>query len=74
MKQDSGTFGENYLQESLEKIEQLQDLDICWHFIGPIQSNKTRPVSESFSLGTQRRPPENRPAAQQSAAGESCHP
>ncbi|WP_271272705.1 YggS family pyridoxal phosphate-dependent enzyme [Aliamphritea hakodatensis] len=42
-------FGENYLQESLEKIEQLQDLDICWHFIGPIQSNKTRPVSESFS-------------------------
>jgi len=42
-------FGENYLQESLEKIEQLQDLDICWHFIGPIQSNKTRSVSESFS-------------------------
>ena len=41
-------FGENYLQESLEKIEQLQDLNICWHFIGPIQSNKTRPVSESF--------------------------
>ncbi len=42
-------FGENYLQESLDKIEQLQDLDICWHFIGPIQSNKTRPVSESFA-------------------------
>ncbi|WP_027858087.1 YggS family pyridoxal phosphate-dependent enzyme [Marinobacterium jannaschii] len=42
-------FGENYLQESLEKIEQLSDLAICWHFIGPIQSNKTRSVAESFS-------------------------
>lgn len=42
-------FGENYLQESLEKIEQLQDLAICWHFIGPIQSNKTRPMAESFN-------------------------
>lgn len=41
-------FGENYLQEALEKIEALQVLDICWHFIGPIQSNKTRPVSENF--------------------------
>jgi pyridoxal phosphate enzyme (YggS family) len=41
-------FGENYLQEALEKIEQLQDLAIEWHFIGPIQSNKTRSISESF--------------------------
>lgn len=41
-------FGENYLQEALDKIEQLQDQGICWHFIGPIQSNKTRPVSEHF--------------------------
>jgi len=41
-------FGENYLQEALDKIEALQDLDICWHFIGPIQSNKTRPIAESF--------------------------
>lgn len=41
-------FGENYLQEALEKIEALQDLDICWHFIGPLQSNKTRAVAESF--------------------------
>jgi pyridoxal phosphate enzyme (YggS family) len=41
-------FGENYLQEALEKIEQLQDLAIEWHFIGPIQSNKTRAISESF--------------------------
>jgi len=41
-------FGENYLQESLEKIEQLSDLAICWHFIGPIQSNKSRPIAENF--------------------------
>lgn len=41
-------FGENYLQESLEKIAALQELDICWHFIGPLQSNKTRAVAEHF--------------------------
>ena len=41
-------FGENYLQEGLDKIEQLQDLDLCWHFIGPIQSNKTRGIAEHF--------------------------
>ncbi len=41
-------FGENYLQESLEKIDALADLPLCWHFIGPIQSNKTRPVAEHF--------------------------
>lgn len=41
-------FGENYLQEGLDKIEQLKDLAICWHFIGPIQSNKTRPIAEHF--------------------------
>ncbi|EAR62878.1 YggS family pyridoxal phosphate-dependent enzyme [Neptuniibacter caesariensis] len=41
-------FGENYLQESLEKIQSLSDLDICWHFIGPLQSNKTRTVAENF--------------------------
>lgn len=41
-------FGENYLQEALDKIEQLQDLDIEWHFIGPIQSNKTRKIAEHF--------------------------
>lgn len=41
-------FGENYLQEGLEKIEALQDLPIEWHFIGPIQSNKTRPIAEHF--------------------------
>ncbi len=42
-------FGENYLQEALDKIESLSDLtDIEWHFIGPIQSNKTRQIAESF--------------------------
>jgi pyridoxal phosphate enzyme (YggS family) len=45
---DQYCFGENYLQEALEKIEQLQDLAIEWHFIGPIQSNKTRAISENF--------------------------
>ncbi len=42
-------FGENYLQEALDKISALKLNDICWHFIGPIQSNKTRAISENFS-------------------------
>jgi pyridoxal phosphate enzyme (YggS family) len=43
-------FGENYVQEGLAKIEMLADLrgDIEWHCIGPLQSNKTRPVAEQF--------------------------
>ncbi len=41
-------FGENYLQEALEKIAALQDLKVEWHFIGPLQSNKTRAVAENF--------------------------
>jgi pyridoxal phosphate enzyme (YggS family) len=41
-------FGENYLQEALEKISQLTDFDIEWHFIGPIQSNKTRDIAAYF--------------------------
>ena len=41
-------FGESYLQEALDKIEALQDLDLVWHFIGPIQSNKTRPIANNF--------------------------
>ena len=41
-------FGENYLQEALDKISALQTLDLVWHFIGPIQSNKTRPIAENF--------------------------
>ncbi len=43
------SFGENYLQEALEKQSQLTDLPIEWHFIGPIQSNKTQPIAQNFS-------------------------
>lgn len=42
-------FAENYLQEALAKQQQLNDLDICWHFIGHIQKNKTRRIAEHFS-------------------------
>lgn len=42
-------FGENYLQEALDKIQALSDLPLEWHFIGPIQSNKTRPIAENFA-------------------------
>jgi pyridoxal phosphate enzyme (YggS family) len=42
-------FGENYLQEALQKMAQLNDCDIEWHFIGPIQSNKTREIATHFS-------------------------
>lgn len=42
------SFGENYLQEAEEKIEQLRDLSLEWHFIGRIQSNKTRSIAERF--------------------------
>jgi pyridoxal phosphate enzyme (YggS family) len=42
-------FGENYLQEALDKMAELSDLPIEWHFIGPIQSNKTRPIAENFA-------------------------
>lgn len=42
-------FGENYLQEAEEKIAALADLPLEWHFIGPIQSNKTRPIAERFA-------------------------
>ena len=41
-------FGENYLQEAIAKQEALSHLAIIWHFIGPIQSNKTRPLAERF--------------------------
>jgi pyridoxal phosphate enzyme (YggS family) len=41
-------IGENYLQEALDKQAQLSDLNLCWHFIGPIQSNKTRAIAENF--------------------------
>lgn len=41
-------FGENYLQECLQKQIELSDLDIEWHFIGPIQSNKTQQIAQHF--------------------------
>jgi pyridoxal phosphate enzyme (YggS family) len=43
-----GAFGENYVQEALAKQALLADLDIEWHFIGPLQSNKTREAAEHF--------------------------
>ena len=42
-------FGENYLQEALEKIETLKGQDLIWHFIGPIQSNKTVKIAQNFA-------------------------
>jgi pyridoxal phosphate enzyme (YggS family) len=61
-------FGENYLQEALPKLDQLGDLPLTWHFIGAIQSNKTRPIAERFDwvhsvdrLNVARRLSEQRP-------------
>ena len=42
-------FGENYLQEARAKQVELAELPLCWHFIGPIQSNKTRDIAEHFA-------------------------
>lgn len=62
-------FGENYVQEALEKMAALEGKSIEWHLIGPLQSNKTRPVAESFdwvqsveSAKVARRLSEQRPA------------
>ncbi len=41
-------FGENYLQDAMEKISACENTDVRWHFIGQIQSNKTRPIAENF--------------------------
>jgi PLP dependent protein len=61
-------FGENYIQEAVEKIEILRDLPLQWHCIGPIQSNKTRLVAAHFAwahtvdrLKTAQRLSEQRP-------------
>jgi pyridoxal phosphate enzyme (YggS family) len=63
-------FGENYLQEALAKQAELADLPLIWHFIGPIQSNKTRAIAESFAwvhsvdrLKVAQRLSDQRPAA-----------
>jgi len=42
-------FGESYVQEALDKIAALRDLPLEWHFIGPVQSNKTRAIAENFA-------------------------
>ena len=61
-------FGENYLQEALPKMDGLADLGLRWHFIGAIQSNKTRAIAERFDwvhsidrLSVARRLSEQRP-------------
>lgn len=67
------TFGESYVQEALPKLEALADLPLQWHFIGPVQSNKTAAIAQRFDwvhgvdrlkiaerLSTQR--PPHRPA------------
>ncbi|TVP91273.1 MAG: YggS family pyridoxal phosphate-dependent enzyme [Pseudomonadaceae bacterium] len=61
--------GENYLQEALDKQAELADLPLIWHFIGPIQSNKTKALAEHFDwvhsvdrLKIARRLSEQRPA------------
>lgn len=43
------SFGENYLQEAMDKIQELKHLDLDWHFIGDLQSNKTKEVAENFN-------------------------
>jgi pyridoxal phosphate enzyme (YggS family) len=42
-------FGENYYQEAISKIQVLEQYPLCWHFIGPIQSNKTKGIATHFS-------------------------
>ncbi|MCX4187941.1 YggS family pyridoxal phosphate-dependent enzyme [Methylophaga sp. OBS4] len=68
-RQGQRLFGENYLQEAHEKIRALKGLDLEWHFIGPIQSNKTRDIAACFDwaqsvdrLKIARRLNEHRPA------------
>ena len=61
-------FGENIVQEGIERVTKLAERRLCWHFIGHLQSNKTRPVAEHFDwvhsvdkLKTARRLSEQRP-------------
>ncbi len=42
-------FGENHAQDAVAKLDALTDLDLVWHFIGPVQSNKTRVIAERFA-------------------------
>jgi pyridoxal phosphate enzyme (YggS family) len=64
-------FGENYLREALAKISQLPRAGLTWHFIGPVQSNKTKAIAESFDwvhgidrLKIAQRLSDQRPASQ----------
>jgi hypothetical protein len=63
-------FGESYLQEALEKLDALADLPLEWHFIGPLQSNKTRPIAERFAWvhGVEREKIARRLSEQRTAA------
>ncbi len=63
-------FGENFVQEGLQKINQTKHANLIWHFIGHLQSNKTRDVAENFdwvhtidTLKTARRLSQQRPAS-----------
>ena len=49
LKSGHNIFGENYLQEAIDKQKSLTDYKIEWHFIGPIQSNKCKLIAENFS-------------------------
>lgn len=62
-------FGESYLQEALHKLDALADLPLEWHFIGPLQSNKTREVATRFAWvhGVEREKIARRLAAQRPA-------
>ena len=64
-------FGENYVQEALTKMSELADLQITWHFIGPIQSNKTRSVAERLSAQRAAEPPPLNICLQVNVSGEA---
>lgn len=49
LSENQSHFGENYLQDALTKIENTPEENVKWHFIGPIQSNKTRQIAENFN-------------------------
>jgi pyridoxal phosphate enzyme (YggS family) len=71
-EQGQRNFGENLLQEAMQKQQELADLDIIWHYIGHVQSNKTKQLAEHFDwvqsvdrLKILRRLSEQRPASMQ---------
>lgn len=67
-------FGENYVQEGVDKIRHFQELGVTgleWHFIGPLQSNKSRLVAEHFDLVSYHRPFAHRYPSQRPAPGRT---